>query len=161
MFGQDPDPRGDRPAFLSYCFHLFFGFLPALLLGFIAEVILDPFYARDGIMATLAPGGAVIALIVGFSFNSVRRDSCALFIFLPPALVFLVGWHALAANWSPTWSHESRNEYVVNNLFGPLSKCGGTECLDTLPTTILLSGLCYSLGALVGLLIRGRRQPEN
>jgi len=161
VFGHDSDPMGERPVLLSYCFHLFVGFLPALLLGFIAEALLGPFYDKDGYLTVFAPGAAAIAFITGVIWNFVRRDSCASFVFLPPLLLFLVDWYGLTTTWSPDWSHESHGEYVIHNLLGPLPECGSGECLSTLPTAILICGVCYSLGALLGQLSKSRRQAVD
>jgi hypothetical protein len=82
-------------------------------------------------MDAVAPGAARVAFIIRLFFNSIRLDVCALFIFLPPLLVFCISCHDLMTNWSPTCSHESRNDYGMISLFGPTSSCSDTEGLFT------------------------------
>lgn len=111
----------------SYCFRLFVGLTLSLVIGYLVELLTTRLYVSDPVISILAPGAALAAVVVGFCVNSLRRDHAALLVFLPPLTLFCDSWYELARGWSPSWSRLSQNDYVMNNLFGPM--CGDTECL--------------------------------
>lgn len=156
MFEQVADRPRRQSRLRSYCFHLFVGLTLSLSIGLIVELITSKLYADYRVSSTLAPGMTLVAGIVGFGLNSSRRDRTALFVFLPPLIFFCDSWYGLTTSWSPSWSSVSRYDYVMNNLFGPM--CNESECLYVMGTAVLLPGIFYSLGSLIGLRISSRRR---
>jgi hypothetical protein len=63
-----------------------------------------------------------------------------------------IGWQELWRAWSPTWSRQTRSDYVLSQLFGVHGSCGDSECLYMLlfagPFVCLTA---YSLAALITL----------
>jgi hypothetical protein len=59
-----------------------------------------------------------------------------------------IGWQELYRGWSPIWSHQTRRDYVLSQLFGFSPGCGDSECLYLLFFTFPF--LCLSAYAVVG-----------
>lgn len=157
------ETRQARSPLLSYCLHLLLAFPVSWLSGFMVESLTNGLYAGNRVLAAFGPVAAVVAGLAGFWFNLGRRDVSAVFVFVPPLLVFIDIWYELRRAWNPSWSKQSRADYVMNNLFGPAcSSISSTECLYTLATATVLGGVLYSIGALVGLRLarRHRAQPK-
>ena len=67
------------------------------------------------------------------------------------ASLFL-GWQELWRTWSPTWSHQTRSDYVLSQLFGVRGSCGESECLYMLLFTLPFVCLtAYSIAAFITL----------
>lgn len=152
--------RRFRSPLLAYCLHLLLAFPVSLLFGFIVESLTSRLYASNRVIAAFAPSAAAVAGLSGFWFTLIRRDRSAVFVFVPPLLLFIESWSELTRAWNPSWSRQSHADYVMNNLFGPA--CSDTECLYALATATVLGGILYSVGALVGLRLvrRNRAQPK-
>lgn len=98
--------------------------------------------------------------VVGLLANSLRRQRSALLVWIPAVLVLGNEAYVLARSWSGSWSHSSRREYVMNQLFGP--DCASSECLYAVLTMACLGMAAYSVGAGSALAVfRNRRGPPN
>jgi len=69
-----------------------------------------------------------------------------------------MGWQELWRGWSPTWSVQTRSEYLLSQLFGVRGGCGDSECLYVLFFTVPCACLmAYSVAALVAIRFIPRR----
>ena len=133
----------------SLAFHLFIGVTLSLLIGSLAEVYTSRLYSDNQVLMGMGQARDLLRVQSGSgsiqSGATFRRGSfsCRLCSSFAKACMSLRG------SGVPSWSHQSRSEYVMNNLFGPA--CGDTECLYTIGSATVLVGIGYSLGALIAL----------
>jgi len=70
-----------------------------------------------------------------------------------------IGFRELYGGWSPTWSHQTRANYVLSQLFGTGQGCSDSECLYLLffgyPFLCLTA---YSAVSLIALGLTHKRQ---
>jgi hypothetical protein len=99
-----------------------------------------------GMLFSIAIGAIVPNIFKRMEFVPFVISGAALALFSVPrwcgrcapwvgivGLVFL-GWgiQELAGSWSPTWSHQTRSDYVLSQLFCMHNDCSGTEGLYAL-----------------------------
>src|SRR5262245_33681184 len=137
---------GLRHSLLAFCFHACIALPLAFMVGGFLQWMVGGLVGTSVLISHL---WLLVAVVVGFGVSLVRRDRAGLFVFALPAAIFLNSWYGLHRAWSPTWSKQSRTEYVNNNLFGP--SCGDTECLYALGWALLQPAVFYSLGALIAI----------
>jgi hypothetical protein len=102
----------------AYLFHALLAFPVAMLIGFVFDIIIDRYYSA-AVFRQLALCAIFVAAISGFLLASLRQQKAALFVWLPPLLLFVYMACSLAAAWDSTWVRVSRFQYVWNSLFGP------------------------------------------
>ncbi len=100
-----------------------------------------------------AVSGALLAL-----FTTPRWFSrSAPWVGLLGVAALFIGGQELWHGWSPGWSHQTRSDYVLSQLFGVPSGCGDSECLYTLFFSCPFFCLtAYSAAALVSLRFKRR-----
>jgi hypothetical protein len=89
-------------------------------------------------IGVVAPGAArstelvlpvlMSALLASFAAPRCFRDS-APWVGLLGVTALFVGTQELYRGWSPIWSHQTRLEYVLSQLFGFSPGCSDSECL--------------------------------
>jgi hypothetical protein len=142
-------------ALLGIVFHAVLCVFGGLALGFVIGVGVGGFWrgASRNIqaLAEFLPLVVSSALLALFATSRWFSRSAPWVGLLGLASLFIGGLE-LWRGWSPTWSYQTRSNYVLSQLFGVPSSCGDSECLYML----LFSGpfVCltaYSLAALIKL----------
>jgi hypothetical protein len=97
-------------------------------------------------------GASVVAGIVGYFCNRRFGNRTALWIWILGFTWFFTGALELFNAWSPSWSQQSRVNYLAGELFGTVAECGSTECLyELFYTWPFLATVGYAIGARLGL----------
>jgi hypothetical protein len=74
----------------------------------------------------------------------------------------LIGGHELWHGWSPTWSDQTRSDYVLSQLFGVSRGCGDSECVYMLIFSVpFVSLTAYSIAALAVLRFKRSQLAKN
>src|SRR4051812_25344601 len=103
----------------------------AVVIGFLPEVGIDQL-VYGTCLEPYSPAIFLVALALGFLVNRSEGHRVARFVWVAGMFWLLIGVLDTAAGWEASWSHQSRFNYVIDNLFGATSKCSGSECLGEL-----------------------------
>lgn len=134
-------------AVLGVGFHAVACAVGSLVLGVLISAtigVISSEAARAGELLVPALVSAVLALLIAPRLS--RRSAPFTVVFGLVALY--IGWRELYWGWSPTWSHQTRREYVLSQLFGIGGSCSDSECL-------YLPFLCLTTYGLVSLIALG------
>jgi hypothetical protein len=123
----------------------------AFIIGFAPEAFASRWYYNTRI-APFSPMIALTALALGATMSGLFRDGRgAAWTWLFGVCWLAFGIHSTQSEWNPSWAWQTSGwAYAKDNLFGPTSACGASECLDeVIYTTTFAASVTYSLGALL------------
>ena len=125
--------------------HLLIATVGAMTVGFIPAALMGRWTLSTG-LDTVGFPIPIVAFVLGYVFSPRHRCEGAIWVWIPPLLLFVWEAHELASGWNATWSNKTRMQYVYDNLLGVTRACRDRECLDELFVTMpLVSSICYSL----------------
>ena len=147
--------HGVSRAVLGFMVHAMIATTGGLILGFVVNRgtgELSRGAATDvQVLTGFIPFVVGSALLAAFASSRWFRG-VAPFVGLLGLLALYLGGHELWRGWDPSWSHQTRQDYVLSQLFGTGAGCHDSECLYALffglPFVCLTT---YSLSSLVTL----------
>ena len=147
--------EGKPNVLLGVVFHSVFAFFGGLGLGLPLGLAVELLSRRESsqvqALSELVPFAVSGALVAVFATRRFYGRS-APWVGLLGLTTLFMGWQELWFGWSPTWSHQTRIDYVLSQLFGLSSGCSDSECLYMLFFTFPFVCLtAYSLAALITL----------
>jgi hypothetical protein len=108
--------------------HLVFCLFGSTVLTLVVSAIIgavSPWTAKGTELVVPVLAGALLA-----SFAAPRWfHGSAPLVGIFGLLALFVGGLELYRGWSPTWSHQTRHDYVLSQLFGSWPGCSDSECL--------------------------------
>jgi hypothetical protein len=141
-----------------FLFHLFVAVICSMVIGFFPEAFAGRYYLNTG-LEPYSPAILVTAITLGYLLNRKLGHSAAIWVWVAGLVWLTYGIYDESRFWHNTL-HSSRLSFILDDFFGPTSKCGGNECLgEFLFTTPAAATLGYSLGAVFGL--RSYRKTER
>jgi hypothetical protein len=124
--------------------------LGSMLIGFFPEALISRYYYNSGFEA-YSPAILATAIVLGYFVNRRLGHSPALWVWVVGLVWLAYGAYDESKLWYTTGAI-SRMSFIVDNFFGPTSKCSGSECLGELfSTTPFAATVGYSMGAAFGL----------
>jgi hypothetical protein len=152
-------------ALLGFLVHAMIATSGGLILGFVVNSgigVLSRGASTDvQALVEIIPFVVVSALLAAFASSRWFRRA-APFVGLLGLLALYLGGQELWRAWSPSWSHQTREDYVLSQLFGTGSGCHDSECLYVLffglPFVCLTT---YSLSSLVTLYFTRKIEPNG
>jgi hypothetical protein len=147
VFGDDYTPK-QAIWIKSLVLHYLIAVVVSMIVGFLPEIIIGKLYYNTG-LEPYSPLIALTAFLLGYFVSlRVRGGRAATFVWTLGLCWMLFGIYDTASSWSPLTRVATRWEYVLNSLFGPASRCSGSECLGELVfTTPFTASVTYSMGA--------------
>jgi hypothetical protein len=143
----------------AFLIHLMFATAGAMVVGFIPEAFASRTYLNSGLEA-FSPMIFAVAGILGTIINKEAGNKAAMWVWVAGTAWLCLEMYNESRSWDFGRAH-SRAEYIVNNFFGPTSKCSATECLSELfAKTPFASTVGYSIGGVIGYIERLRRKPN-
>lgn len=136
---------------VGFALHAVLGTLGSLLLGSVISLGIDAIASGRDRQVKFLPFIVASALLASFATSRWFSRS-APWVGLLGLAALCLGVQELAREWSPSWSHQTRGNYVLSQLF-----CVGSGCGDSEGLYALLSGwpfaclTTYSLVALITL----------
>ena len=152
-------------AVLGFVVHAVIATTGGLVLGFVVNsgtgVLSRGAGTNVQVLTGFIPFVVVSALLAAFASSRWFRG-VAPFVGLLGLLALYLGGQELWRAWSPSWSHQTREDYVLSQLFGTGSGCHDSECLYVLffglPFVCLIT---YSLSSLVTLYFTKAVEPSG
>jgi phosphotransferase system glucose/maltose/N-acetylglucosamine-specific IIC component len=118
-------------AFLGTLFHvvfcLFCGFFLSILIGAVIGIVSRQ-AAKNTELVTLVLSGAFFGWFAAPRWFRWSAPWVGVF----GLWALFSGVRELSRTWSPTWSDQTRHDYLMSQLFGISPGCGTSECLNTL-----------------------------
>jgi len=140
--------------------HSVFCLIGSVVLGIAVSAAIG-IVSRGAAKATeLAVPAIVSAVLALFAAPRWLRGS-APWVGLFGLAALFVGWQGLYQGWSPAWSHQTRKDYILAQLFGIGGSCSDSECLYLL--FFGLPFLCLMTYGLISLIALGltRKTPAQ
>ncbi|HEY3973494.1 MAG TPA: hypothetical protein VGM18_10850 [Candidatus Sulfotelmatobacter sp.] len=109
-------------------FHLAFCLFASFVLTVAITLIITAISFGEARNTELVLGSTASALAAAFAAPRWFRGS-APWVSVFGLLALFAGGQELYLGWSPTWSHQTRTDYVLSQLFGLRPGCGASECL--------------------------------
>jgi len=134
---------------LSWAAHYLIAVVGAMIIGFFPEVFAARLYYNTG-LEPYSPMIAATVFILGYFVARLVSDGrAATFVWIIGLAWMLFGIYDVTRGWSATWSPEkTRAEFVLANMFGPTTRCSGSECMyELFFTTPFTASIMYAGGA--------------
>ena len=135
MLSSRMNSRTQEGGRIAFTFGIFFHSIVALFGGFVLGSALD---IAVNVVAPKAFSGPALSESLPFVlsgavfgvFATHRWPSrSAPWVALLGVAALLIAAGDLWFGWSPTWSHQTRSDYVLSQLFGVSGSCHDSECL--------------------------------
>src|SRR5579864_241914 len=149
---SDPAERISRWIF-GFAFHAFLATAGSIAVGMLIAFAVGAL--APGVTRHVGLFPFIVASALLASFATKWCGKCAPWVGILGLIALCLGAHELWHGWSPSWSHQSRADYVLSQLF-----CIGTGCSDSEGLYALIFGwpslslITYSMFSLIALVIR-------